>query len=236
MLVWDDKPDELDRVLVAQADKTVLDAKHGHVPLIDAKYRGNTALGLAVQLGRRECIEVLLRHQADTLLASDSGYYPLQEAASFGDRDIIQSLLLRRHDQMRQLWKVRQPFLANALHSVSISPNGSLSLIRMCRTCPTFFWKWIGTLKVGSRFWHAGVPVIDVESGNEATGCGSTPPWWGWSWRSVAGRVGIFHIFFTSATRTVECTFLTMTTMLWRRWTRCETLLRTKLKRTSARD
>lgn len=117
-LVWHNDAKKLDEVLKTNQQVVVVDEKDGHVPLIDSKYRGTTALGLAAQLGHRECTEVLLHHWADTLTASTIGYYPLQEATSLGDRDMMRMLLVRRHEQLRELWKVRQPALADALHSV----------------------------------------------------------------------------------------------------------------------
>lgn len=117
-LVWEDRAEELDQVITQHLDATIADPKYGHIPLVDMRFRGSTALGLAAQLGRQRCVEVLLKHWADTLLASDIGYYPLQEATSLGDREIMRLLLLRRHEQMRQIWKVRQPGLCEALHSV----------------------------------------------------------------------------------------------------------------------
>lgn len=115
-LVWDDRPEQLEEFLVEHRDVTVKDAKGETISLIDGHYRGTTALGLAAQLGRRRCIEVLLANWADTLQSSSIGYFPLQEATSHGDRDMMRMILLRRHEQLRQLWKMRQPSLATALH------------------------------------------------------------------------------------------------------------------------
>lgn len=116
-MVWDDEPGKLEEFLAKNRDATMKDSKGETIPLLDGHYRGTTALGLAAQLGRRHCIEVLLANWADTLQSSSIGYFPLQEATAYGDRDIMRMILLRRHEQLRQLWKMRQPSLATALHS-----------------------------------------------------------------------------------------------------------------------
>lgn len=169
-LVWEDNPEELRRTLLQYQDHYTHDEKTGAaIPFSDTRFRGTTALGLAAQLGRKGCINVLLEHWADTLEFSDLGYLPLQEATSLGDRDMMRSLLLRRHEQLQQLWKIRQPALSEALHSVWLflahadSSHGDVG-----RNCPTFSWKWIGTFARGFPFLPASVPATRVEYGSEA--------------------------------------------------------------------
>lgn len=120
-LVWENRAAELDKFINQNTDASITDPKYGHIPLVDVRFRGSTALGLAAQLGHQECAAVLLKHWADTLLPSDIGYYPLQEATSLGDREIMKILLLRRHEQMRQIWRLRQPPLCEAMRSVTLS-------------------------------------------------------------------------------------------------------------------
>lgn len=121
-LIWRNEDRELDKVLQSGVGKDVHDTENGHVPFIDRKFRGTTPLGLAVQLGRLECIRVLLKHNADTLSLSDIGFFPMQEATSLGDRRIMRDILMRQHEQIRQLWILRQPSMHAALHSV---PNST---------------------------------------------------------------------------------------------------------------
>lgn len=124
-LVWQDNYKELDKVLLESQHLQVPDERTAAmIPFIDGRFRGTTALGLATQLGRHQCIKVLLEHWADTLESSDLDYLPLQEATSYGDREILKVLLLRRHEQLQQLWKVRQPSLSEALHSVHTCSGG----------------------------------------------------------------------------------------------------------------
>ena len=73
-------------------------------------------MSLAAQLGRKECVKVLLDHWADTLVSSELSYYPLQEATGYGDRELMRMILLRRHAQIQQLWKIRQPYLTETVH------------------------------------------------------------------------------------------------------------------------
>lgn len=84
------------------------------VPFIDAKYRGLTALGLACQLGRRECAAVLLRYGAGSFVGSELGFYPAQEANGLGDRDLMRIMFQARQDELKRQWAKRQA----SLHSV----------------------------------------------------------------------------------------------------------------------
>lgn len=73
---------------------------------------------MAVQLGHRECLDVLLKHQADTLTLTELGFFALQEATSIGDRDMMRELLLRRLEQVRNLVHARQPMLHEIVQKV----------------------------------------------------------------------------------------------------------------------
>lgn len=45
------------------------------------------------------------------LCGTDSGFLPLQEATSLGDREMMKALLIRRQDQVRDYVYKRQPEL-----------------------------------------------------------------------------------------------------------------------------
>ena len=62
---------------------------------------GNSALHLAVMLGRRECVELLLAHGAPVKLKNTDGWSPLAEAISYGDRQTIASLLRSQKQQAK---------------------------------------------------------------------------------------------------------------------------------------
>ena len=56
-------------------------------------HHGNTALHLAVMLGHKECTQLLLKHGYFSNTKNVLGWTPLHEAISYGDRQIIMSLL-----------------------------------------------------------------------------------------------------------------------------------------------
>ncbi|XP_048584372.1 ankyrin repeat domain-containing protein 13C [Nematostella vectensis] len=76
---------------------------------------GNTPLHLAVILGRRECVYLLLAHAAPVKVKNDLGWSPLAEAISYGDRHIITSLLKKIKSQTRNEVETRRPQLIDAL-------------------------------------------------------------------------------------------------------------------------
>ncbi len=65
--------------------------------VLDCLVRGQTSLTLAVTLGRRECIDVLIRHGASCLKRNQVRCTPYQEATSLGDRDIMCQLIKARN-------------------------------------------------------------------------------------------------------------------------------------------
>jgi hypothetical protein len=128
-LVWDNLPEDLDKFLVKNAaspdnqqpvfgapptpnDEPSTDIL---VPMIDKKFRGITALGLACQLGRYECAKVLLKHEASCYEASDIGFLPFQDANGYGDRDLMKLLFLARHEQLQKQWAKREALLHQVL-------------------------------------------------------------------------------------------------------------------------
>ena len=48
---------------------------------------GNTPLHLAVMMGHRDCVQVLLSHGAGIKLKNAQGWTPVAEAVSYGDRE-----------------------------------------------------------------------------------------------------------------------------------------------------
>lgn len=78
---------------------------------INRKFRGLAPIHLAVQLGHKECVKVLIKHGADMLCTTDLGFLALQEATSLGDREMMRELLLKRHEQIRDYVYKRQPHL-----------------------------------------------------------------------------------------------------------------------------
>ena len=82
------------------------------------KQGGNTALHLAVMLGRRECVQLLLAHGAPVKLKNTAGWSPLAEAISYGDRQTISSLLRRLKQQARAEMETRRPEMIAGLRKL----------------------------------------------------------------------------------------------------------------------
>ncbi|KAK2168882.1 hypothetical protein LSH36_13g02106 [Paralvinella palmiformis] len=79
---------------------------------------GNTALHLAVMLGRKECVHLLLAHGAPVKVKNMKGWSPLAEAISYGDRQTITSLLRKLKQQSREALEQRRPALIQALNEL----------------------------------------------------------------------------------------------------------------------
>lgn len=79
---------------------------------------GNTALHLAVMLGRKECVQLLLAHNAPVRIKNVAGWSPLAEAISYGDRQTISSLVRKLKAQSREHIEKRRPSLIKALHQM----------------------------------------------------------------------------------------------------------------------
>ncbi|XP_012266181.1 ankyrin repeat domain-containing protein 13C isoform X2 [Athalia rosae] len=80
--------------------------------------QGNTPLHLAVMLGRKECIHVLLGHGAPIKVKNLAGWSPLAEAISFGDRETISLLVTILKFQVREQMEARRPKLIEALRDM----------------------------------------------------------------------------------------------------------------------
>ncbi|KAG1714349.1 Ankyrin repeat domain-containing protein 13C [Nymphon striatum] len=79
---------------------------------------GNTPLHLAVMLGHKECVQLLLAHGAPVKVKNNSGWTPLAEAVSYGDRQTILSLLRKLKQQSLDAMEQRRPNLISALESI----------------------------------------------------------------------------------------------------------------------
>lgn len=79
---------------------------------------GNTALHLAVMLGRKECVQLLLAHNAPVRVKNLAGWSPLAEAISYGDRQTIASLVRKLKSQRREHIERRRPCLVEALNQM----------------------------------------------------------------------------------------------------------------------
>jgi len=79
---------------------------------------GNTALHLAVMLGRKECVQLLLAHNAPVRVKNLAGWSPLAEAISYGDRQTISSLVRKLKLQSREHVEKRRPSLVKALNQI----------------------------------------------------------------------------------------------------------------------
>ncbi|KAF9411019.1 hypothetical protein HW555_010065 [Spodoptera exigua] len=79
---------------------------------------GNTALHLAVMLGRKECVQLLLAHGAPVKVKNLAGWSPLAEAISYGDRQTISSLVRKLKQQAREQMERRRPDLIRALAQI----------------------------------------------------------------------------------------------------------------------
>lgn len=79
---------------------------------------GNTALHLAVMLGRKDCVQLLLAHSAPVKVKNLAGWSPLAEAISYGDRQTISSLVRKLKQQAREQMEKRRPDLIRALAQI----------------------------------------------------------------------------------------------------------------------
>lgn len=79
---------------------------------------GNTALHLAVMLGRKECVQLLLAHGAPVKVKNLTGWSPLAEAISYGDRQTISSLVRKLKQQAREQMEIGRPDLLRALAQI----------------------------------------------------------------------------------------------------------------------
>lgn len=79
---------------------------------------GNTPLHLAVMLGRKECMQLLLSHNASVKLKNRDGWTPLAEAISYGDRDMITAILKKLREQSRKHLEKRRNCVIRGLEQI----------------------------------------------------------------------------------------------------------------------
>ncbi|GIX81657.1 ankyrin repeat domain-containing protein 13C [Caerostris extrusa] len=79
---------------------------------------GNTPLHIAVMKGHKECVQLLLAHNAPVKVKNRQGWSPLAEAISYGDRQTISSLIRKMKLQSRESMEVRRPDLTSALSQI----------------------------------------------------------------------------------------------------------------------
>ena len=79
---------------------------------------GNTALHLAVMLGRQECVQLLLEHGAPVHLKNKGGWSSLAEAISYGERQTISSLLRSLKKQAKSDMEQRRQYLIEGLKNL----------------------------------------------------------------------------------------------------------------------
>lgn len=96
---------------------TSVNFHHYYVLLTSLKKdkHGNTALHLAVMLGHKECLHLLLAHNALVKIKNNLGWNPLAEAISYGDRQTIILLLRKLKQQGKESLEERRPKLIQAL-------------------------------------------------------------------------------------------------------------------------
>lgn len=82
---------------------------------INSRYRGITPLSLAVMLGHKDCARVLIENGASCLVATTSGFYPLSEAISYGDRELLRMVISARLKELRDMVQHRNPKLQQSL-------------------------------------------------------------------------------------------------------------------------
>ncbi|XP_066144370.1 ankyrin repeat domain-containing protein 13C [Euwallacea fornicatus] len=79
---------------------------------------GNTGLHLAVMLGRKECVQLLLNHDAPVKVKNGLGWTVLAEAVSYGHRPTIVSLVRKFRQQSKEQMEQRRPNLVAALNKI----------------------------------------------------------------------------------------------------------------------
>lgn len=117
-LVWLDKSEELKELL----EKIKVDVDPDSLNTIsmlpiNQRFRGNTPLCLAIMLGHKDCVRILIDSGASCLVATSAGFYPLSEAISYGDRDLLRSVIVARLKELRGMVQHRNPRLRNSLES-----------------------------------------------------------------------------------------------------------------------
>ncbi|KAG5337629.1 AN13C protein, partial [Acromyrmex heyeri] len=103
---------------IFQGDVKTLKILIGTHDIAEKDKQGNTPLHLAVMLGRKACVQLLLTHGAPVKVKNLAGWSPLAEAISYGDRITISSLVRKLKQQAREQMEERRPNLVAALHQM----------------------------------------------------------------------------------------------------------------------
>ncbi|VDK44507.1 unnamed protein product [Anisakis simplex] len=85
------------------------------VDLYEQDMHGNTALHISTMLGHREATALLLAHNAPVKVKNKEGWNSLMEAVSYGDRQIITTMLRKLKAQSRESMTARKPHLLKML-------------------------------------------------------------------------------------------------------------------------
>jgi hypothetical protein len=70
-------------------------------------------------LGRKECVQLLLKHDAPVKVKNGLGWTVLAEAVSYGNRPTISSLVRKFRQQSREQMEERRPNLVEALNRIN---------------------------------------------------------------------------------------------------------------------
>ncbi|XP_076667784.1 ankyrin repeat domain-containing protein 13C isoform X3 [Andrena cerasifolii] len=103
---------------VFQGDVKTLSSMIRMYDIAEKDKQGNTPLHLAVMLGRKESVQLLLAHGAPVKVKNLAGWSPLAEAISYGDRQTISSLVRKLKQQAREQMEERRPNLVATLRQM----------------------------------------------------------------------------------------------------------------------
>ncbi|TKR62333.1 hypothetical protein L596_026314 [Steinernema carpocapsae] len=88
---------------------------HDGADLYEQDMHGNTALHISTMLGHREATALLLAHNAPVKIKNSDGWNTLMEAISYGDRQIITTMLRKLKAQSRESMTSKKPHLVEML-------------------------------------------------------------------------------------------------------------------------
>eukprot|EP00123_Amoebidium_parasiticum_P009857 comp19749_c0_seq1/m.23586 comp19749_c0_seq1/g.23586 ORF comp19749_c0_seq1/g.23586 comp19749_c0_seq1/m.23586 type:complete len:469 (-) comp19749_c0_seq1:568-1974(-) len=87
--------------------------------LVNAKdHRGNTPLHIAVMKGAVKCVDILLEHGAKVREKNGLGWTSLEEAVSYGHRDMLRTIYVAHKRQVKARMKERTPTLLRQVESL----------------------------------------------------------------------------------------------------------------------
>lgn len=80
---------------------------------------GNTALHLAAMLGNLDAVKILIDSGATVKIRNSQMWTPLNEAVSYGDRELIKCILAKYEKEVETLLKETKPRITNALKEMN---------------------------------------------------------------------------------------------------------------------